>query len=422
MSKRENLITVNLIKPILRSLGSGHKGKASGTVHKKTLKRQRAINNLPFYQDKLKKVKLNKENAERIKDNQSEAGSEESDRSIKVRMSLKKEVNVISWEQKRILAVHAYYFFRSVGQEDCINFAASFAQVSASFIRKVKDKFKSQGEISPYTMWGHHSKYITIFDYEDKVLQAKKWIRINSSSKGQKELTSEGFANYCNTVLMIDLVDNIDCKFNGITPETARRWLHGLGFQYSSKTGGYNDGHEKREVKAYRKEYLRMILDYEKRTYLFDEKGIHVDTWDDLTFRNKYPLGGYLKRNVQKPVILLFHDESIFNVNDSKKRFWQDAQTSTITPKGKGQGIMVSDFVTENGFLDDDSTEGLRVCLEYNKEGHWTHEKLKEQVLHAIKVFDRKYPGHQGIFIFDNSTVHVAKEENALNAKKNECQ
>ena len=123
------------------------------------------------------------------------------------------------------------------------------------------------------------------------------------------------------------------------------------------------------------------------------------------------------KRGVSSPVILIYHDESIFNVNDDSREFWQDNQTSSIKMKGKGQGIMVSDFITENGFLDVHNNKNLRVCLEYNQEGHWTAERMKAQVLHAIQVFEERFPNHQGVFIFDNALTHVAKEENALVAK-----
>ena len=58
-----------------------------------------------------------------------------------------------------------------------------------------------------------------------------------------------------------------------------------------------------------------------------------------------------------------------------------------------------------------------RVCLEYNKDGHWTHKGMKEQVTLAIYTFEKRYPDHQAVFIFDNALTHVAYEENALVAK-----
>lgn len=299
-----------------------------------------------------------------------------------------------------------------------MNEAAFFAQVSVSFIRKWKTVFKTEGKVSPYTLWGHHSKYVTIFDHEDKILQAKTWIRNNSNVKGEVALTAEKFAHYCNTTLMKDLVDDPESKFNGISAETARRWLNKLGFEYSSKTGLYNDGHERPEVRLYRTQYLKFMLAHQERGYLYDNKGEHLDKWTDLSFRNRYKMGGLLKKNVKKPVIIVFHDESIYCVNDGKQRFWQDSLTSTMKSKGRGYGIMVSDFVTEQGFLGDNIDESLRIYLEYNKQGHWTHDRLKQQVLHAIDIFERKHPGHQAVFVFDNASTHVAKEEDALVAKR----
>jgi len=150
---------------------------------------------------------------------------------------------------------------------------------------------------------------------------------------------------------------------------------------------------------------------------LFNEENEHVDKWQDITLRGKYPLGGLLKDGTTEKVIFVYHDESIYNVNDDSREFWQDNQTSSMKSKGKGQGIMVSDFLTENGFLDEDGSENLRVCLEYNSDGHWTHERMKNQVITAIRVFEKKYTGHKGVFIFDNALTHTAKESNALVAR-----
>ena len=59
------------------------------------------------------------------------------------------------WEQKRSMVVYAYYFFKSVGIKDPFREAADFNQASPSFVRKWKEIFKSQGQVSPYTIWGH---------------------------------------------------------------------------------------------------------------------------------------------------------------------------------------------------------------------------------------------------------------------------
>jgi len=86
----------------------------------------------------------------------------------------------------------------------------------------------------------------------------------------------EVFAEYC-TWLMSDIVPT--CKQNkGVSIEASRRWLHQLGFDFSSTKTGYNDGLEKVEVKEYREQYLKIIMEYQSKSYLFDEKGEQIDT------------------------------------------------------------------------------------------------------------------------------------------------
>ena len=58
-----------------------------------------------------------------------------------------------------------------------------------------------------------------------------------------------------------------------------------------------------------------------------------------------YPLdcavGGLNKR----PVILITHDENTFLANDSRHQAWLKKDDVYLRPKGRGKGIMVSDFL-----------------------------------------------------------------------------
>ena len=53
-----------------------------------------------------------------------------------------------------------------------------------------------------------------------------------------------------------------------------------------------------------------------------------------------------------KKLVLIYQDESIFNVNDAQKWMWATDDMPVLQPKSKGSGIMVSDFVEQHsGFL-----------------------------------------------------------------------
>ena len=49
--------------------------------------------------------------------------------------------------------------------------------------------------------------------------------------------------------------------------------------------------------------------------------------------------------------ILLTYDESTFNANDGKQNLGIEKGKQPIRPKGKGKGIMISDFITTGGCL-----------------------------------------------------------------------
>lgn len=70
----------------------------------------------------------------------------------------------------------------------------------------------------------------------------------------------------------------------------------------------------------------------EKRMVIFSEDG----TWTK-------PLR---LEEGEKPFIMIAHDESTFNTNNGERRIWKETGKSPLRPKGRGKGIMVSEFLT----------------------------------------------------------------------------
>ena len=61
---------------------------------------------------------------------------------------------------------------------------------------------------------------------------------------------------------------------------------------------------------------------------------------------------------MRKKLVLIYHDESIFNTNEGQVWMWAGEDVPIIQPKTKGSGIMVSDFVAvHSGFLRLSDTE-----------------------------------------------------------------
>ena len=49
--------------------------------------------------------------------------------------------------------------------------------------------------------------------------------------------------------------------------------------------------------------------------------------------------------------MIVTHDESTFNANDGQHQMWIEGEKLPLRPKGKGKGIMVSDFLIPIGRL-----------------------------------------------------------------------
>ena len=218
-------------------------------------------------------------------------------------------------------------------------------------------------------------------------------MRENTVVKGRPNLTAGSFCCWVNE----DLLPNVSLAPGyprHISLETARKWLHQLGFEIlDHKKGRYCDGHERSDVVEYRSKSLRKII--------------------GLGFLNKNnapttDLECPSDDQVSK-IVVIFHDESTFQSNDNQKTFWGNKDVQILKPKSKGSGIMVSDFVEEhNGYFrltaeEFEAAKGnypsltrhqARAYLEYgeNNEGYWTSEKFMAQIEHAATIAEIKYP------------------------------
>ena len=124
-----------------------------------------------------------------------------------------------------------------------------------------------------------------------------------------------------------------------IAERTARRWLAGLGWRYGKlKDGMYIDGHEREDVVEYRRQFVARWKENERRFHQWDNDG------NELPRPNGFPVPGALGRFRLIPVT---HDESVFYQNDERKTAWvHNSDKAKPKPKGDGQSIMVSDFLT----------------------------------------------------------------------------
>ena len=170
------------------------------------------------------------------------------------------------------------------------------------------------------------------------------------------------------------------------------------------------------------------MLDLELYLVEFDSEG----NMKEKVYPDDCQVGGENRR----PVIVITHDECTFSAHDGKTHRWQRKGDTFLRPKGKGRGIMVSDFllpfsrlnllrlpeaeqdqVVEHFGL---SSKEVVEILEYgkNNEGYWDGVKLVKQVKEeALPIAEAFYPGYSLLFLFDNATSHLVYAADALRIK-----
>ena len=293
-------------------------------------------------------------------------------------------------------------------------------------VREYRSIFNGNEYSFPDSLQGKYQRKGVLWQNEKLNKLATKFVRENAAVKGRPNMTARSFCHWVND----DLLPNEALEPGyprRIAVDTSRRWLHELGFcVLDQKKGVYIDGHERDDVIEYRKKFIRKVV---ALGFINKDKAPSQEAAECLPKDLECP-----PADVVDKTIVIFHDESIFSVNEDQHTQWGTSDTVTIKPKGKGAGIMVSDFVDEhNGYLrlnDEEFGEAkklygstmkkeARVFLEYGegKEGYWTSERFLAQMDIAVKIAEIKYPktkGYKVIWVFDNSSCHNAYADDAL--------
>ncbi|KIJ33000.1 hypothetical protein M422DRAFT_265188 [Sphaerobolus stellatus SS14] len=188
-------------------------------------------------------------------------------------------------------------------------------------------------------------------------------------------------------------------KLQELLHDLTQNWLHKLDWRYGKKKNGmYIDGHKCEDIVAYWTEFLKQMKEYFKRMAIYDNKGNAIEP-------KGFPVeGGHFR------IILVTHDKSKFYANDHRKTQWTHVkEKATPQPKGEGQSLMVSDFLTSDWGQLVDGEEEARILFKAgkNRDGYFTSEELLAQVDKAIDIFEGKTQGCAiGLFLFDNAPSH----------------
>ena len=326
---------------------------------------------------------------------------------------------------RKTLAVLLMESFRNrqkMNVTDAAKGAASITGYNEKTVRQYRKEFFTQKGKFKEGKQGKYKRHCLLND-ENLRLEAAMYVRENAYRKGEANMTATSFCQWVNNDLLpsYHLPPNLP---RTISLRTATRWLHKLGFRpQSHKKGAYVDGHEREDVVKSREEFLKKLKEL-KETHL------PPPPCSDERAATPPP-----DAETRKKLILIYHDESIFNTNEGQTWMWAGEDAPIIQPKTKGSGIMVSDFVdAHSGFLeltdsehdhakatDPDFPKTARALLEYgaDKEGYWTSEKFMANIEVAAQIAEFKYPSdkHTIVWLFDQSSCHRAFAEDALNAK-----
>jgi hypothetical protein len=194
-----------------------------------------------------------------------------------------------------------------------------------------------------------------------------------------------------------------------ISLATAHRWMKCLGYRWmTNPSGQYVDGHEKKDV-----------VDYRQKTFLPRWMSIEERTRKWMDNRKEEKIG---EQPANRRVVVWFHDESTFYVNDRRKLHWvHKSETAVPRPKGEGASLMVSDFVLANyGWLrSPDKTKEARVFFKAgkNREGYFTNDNILDQMTTAMDILTEFYPEEEHILVYDNATTHTKHSDTALSAR-----
>ena len=108
-------------------------------------------------------------------------------------------------------------------------------------------------------------------------------------------------------------------------------------------------GHERKDIVEYHQKFVDQFQQYKQCFHIWDNDGNELQP-RGFDVPKDHQSSGHFR------LILVTHDKSIFYQNDQCKYLWDNAGKNTAPrPKGEGQSLMVSDFLTADlGHLRDE--------------------------------------------------------------------
>ena len=171
-------------------------------------------------------------------------------------------VAVLDRDNKRSLTVFLCYYLvtlLSFTETRAAEFVSTIIGKSDRTIRQWRHDLISNDGILPGTKQGQYQRSGVLWQNEELSEKAIQYVHANAAVKGKPNLTSMDFCKWVNKFLLPN--STLEPGYpRTVSVETARKWLHHLGFEViSAKKGIFYDSHEREDVIQSRKLFLRKM-------------------------------------------------------------------------------------------------------------------------------------------------------------------
>ncbi|KAF8912422.1 hypothetical protein CPB85DRAFT_1375741 [Mucidula mucida] len=212
-----------------------------------------------------------------------------------------------------------------------------------------------------------------------------------------------------------------------ISVKQAWRWLYNLGYRRKKYSKGvYWDGHERKDVKKRRVEYIAELTGIKRFMSVYDGPDM-AETKPTL-------------KDGKKEHVIVVHNETAYHANNYQNQsYYLKAGEQVLKKKERGCLIMTSGFLCQrhgNLALPPDMVEAnakmgteerlkktdarVTICPTSKAGGnsYWKIDQMIKQMHDAIKIAHHLYSNTIIHWIFNNFSCHGSLAKNALSAQK----
>ena len=216
--------------------------------------------------------------------------------------------------------MHAFSFTEIKATE----YAASMVKKSDRTVRRWRSALINNDGVLPESEQGHYKRSGVLWQNEELNKKAVEYIQDNVSVKGRPNLRTVTFCKWVNEYFLPNCT--LEPGFpHKISLETARLWLHHLGFEVLTvRKGIFIDGHEQLDVIDAQKLFLRKMT---KLGFL------HITNAPTKDAMKALPDVNAPTSERRSKTVVFFHDESTFMSNEDQTTQWGIKGERMLKPK-----------------------------------------------------------------------------------------